>query len=248
MASLENKIRFGHLDYPSFIVAGPQGSGKTHYARLLMEHFTRMAVFQKIIVMTATPYDRDLLITSHTNLVQMDLSVENIEAVVEFQEMVRQEGGRYPCLLVLDDWTALIPPSAKVFKKLASFSRHLELSVLYVVQNITNNVPTPIRNACKYWSLFGNLSDSELGMIAEYFPDTSSYRGNLAGFLRAYRDVPPMRFRFVFMSRDFDGDVFFCAPCKDDVLAIKPLPKRRVRTRHDVARARIAHALRSASH
>lgn len=240
MASLEKSIRIREGDCPSFIIAGPQGSGKTHFTRLLMEHFTRLGTFDRVIVMTATPYDRDLLISTHNNLYQIELSEQNIEAVVEYQELVRSEGAHQSCLLVLDDWTALIRPQAKVFKKLASYSRHLDLSVIYVVQNITNNVPTAIRGSCKYWALFGNLSESELNMISEFFPDTCRFRGQFAAFLQAYREMPPERFRFVWMSRDHDGDVHFCSPCKDDVLTIKPTPQRRRRlTRHELARMRV---------
>lgn len=230
--------------YPSFIVAGSQASGKTHFARLLMEHVTAHDYYDRICVLTATPYDRDLLIESHDSLCQVPLTVANIEALIEYQEELRTLGIPRSMLIVLDDWTAQIPASAPIFKTLASYSRHLYISVIYIVQNIVSNVPTAIRSNAQFWFAFGQLADNDLNVFTSHFPDSSRYRGNLPLFAREYRSLPRRRYQFLFLSRDIDGDCFFIQPTKD-VFALVPIQRPRTqRTALQRARARARHIAR----
>lgn len=217
--------RFRPHECPSWIIAGSQNSGKTFFVRKLVREIHKH--YNQVVVISGTPYNNfifddigipNLVTLSFSEIGEDGLPVNNgseyLKRIFTFQNQSRMEGLNYKTLLILEDFTAYVTIKDKTYKELASFSRHIGLSVIYITQGLSNNIPTAVRNNSANWVIFNGLSKPELEGISNYFPAHCKY--NTSGFSTFYYDYnikTSKRFSFFVMLRnEMDNNLIFCRP------------------------------------
>lgn len=216
--------RFHPERCPSFILAGSQGTGKTHFCRQLVRKIHKY--YNQTVLISGTPYNShvfdDLGIPNLTTLAFEELDDEGeavnngpeyLKRIFRFQNECKKNGVDYRTLLILEDFTNYISVKDKTYKALASFSRHIGLSVIYICQGVSNNIPTAVRNNSQVWVVFNGFSKPELEGISGYFPTGCKY--SLSGFSTFYYDYTkkskPYSF-FVLLRNETKDNLIFCRP------------------------------------
>lgn len=211
----------------SWIIAGCQNSGKTFFTRQLVKKIHKH--YNQVVLISGTPYNNDMFdgmgIPSLTCLsfeeigedgLPVNRGSEYLQKLFTYQNQCKMQGVDYRTLLILEDFTAYIMPKDKTYKQIASFSRHIGLSVIYICQGVSNNIPTAIRNNCANWVIFNGLSRNELEGISAYFPARCKY--NTLGFSSFYYDYNTLSAKrysfFVMLRNEMDNNLIFCQPLK----------------------------------
>jgi hypothetical protein len=152
------KIKINQIDditFPSHhLVCGPTMSGKSLLVRwMIYKRFHKK--FDAIYVLSGSMFNEDYDFVPEdykcNNVVEMNLLITGI---LKTQEEIKRSGEVLPSILIiLDDIVGVIDRSSKMditpFELLYSRGRHLNISVIAIIQNITLLTPT-IRLNAKY--------------------------------------------------------------------------------------------------
>ncbi len=131
------------LDFPSnVIICGVTNSQKTTVALHILRNNYKN--FNRILVATTTDDDYKKILDK--DKIIMNPKIENIEDILKYQNRHKKT----KTLLILDDLIGSVNMGRNnIFDRIASTSRHMNLSVIFIVQHITS-ISTVIRNNSKY--------------------------------------------------------------------------------------------------
>lgn len=228
---MANLARNVGLDYNALLI-GLTGSGKSYFTALMV--MSRVNEYDRIVLMTSKTADNILyrIGAGNKKFCYIDYSVVVLEQIWEMLVQCRNVGRPMKILLVLDDILGnldlksssktFVGPDGKkknIWQLLASQSRHMGLTVWFLLQTLTTSVIPAIRLNSRYHFYFSGLNVSQLKACYEYLPGTSNYE-NFEDFKRDYshytRAIP---YAFVFNDRSItnrDKNLFFCNPIKYD--------------------------------
>lgn len=240
--------RFHPENCPSWILAGSQRSGKTTFCRKLVREIHKY--YNQVILISGTPYNNhifnDIGIPNLTTLSFEEVDDEGeainrgpeyLKKIFQFQNGCKKDGVDYRTLLIMEDFTNYISVKDKTYKALASFSRHIGLSVIYICQTVSSNIPTCIRNNAQIWVVFSGLAKPELEGISGYFPAGSKY--NFSGFSSFHYD-------YNIKSKPFSFFVMLRNETKDNLIFCRPLEKHGRLNIREERTATVSHLIRQA--
>lgn len=125
------------------LVCGPTEAGKTNAVKQIVKSIAHK--FHYIIVFCPTARlnrDYDFLPKSYI----CDYSRELLEAIIEKQNQYKEKGKDIHCLLIFDDIVGRVKThNNELFDQLATSSRHSNISLIYITQQVTK-ISTTIRN------------------------------------------------------------------------------------------------------
>lgn len=138
----ENKIMLNKFP-TQILVCGPTEAGKTNAVKHIVRSIAHK--FQYIIVYCPTAKlnkDYDFL----PNKYICDYSKGHLEGIIAKQNEYKAKGKDYHCLIIFDDIVGTIKThNNSIFDQLATSSRHSNISLIYITQQVTK-ISTTIRN------------------------------------------------------------------------------------------------------
>jgi len=141
--------RFLTLELPSLIVvAGQTRTGKSNLVRLLITQACRNGQVNRVIVLCPTAdMSKDYYYIKNKKYVKTDPTKmeEWIKQIYKEQVDLKKQGVSYKTLLILDDVMGHISFGDDIWKQIAGQSRHSELSIIMVLQNISSSIPPPVK-------------------------------------------------------------------------------------------------------
>ena len=131
------------LEFPSnIIICGITNSQKTTIALHILKNNYKN--FNRILVATTTDEDYKKILDKDKIIINP--SIDNIEDILKYQNRHKKT----KTLLILDDLIGSVNMGRnKIFDRIATTSRHMNLSVIFIVQHI-NSISPIIRNNSKY--------------------------------------------------------------------------------------------------
>ena len=152
----------------SFFVAGASGSGKSYFARKLVEN--RDLLFDR-------PFDKVIWVYNHYQDMFTEPSLKDVHFVqgLPFEDFEKQDGQR---LLIIDDHMEAMA-ECKEFTKFITQNRHISVSVLFLTQSLFFKSPVyrcASLNA-NYFILMRMLRDKKqiLTLVHQMFSDNPKY-------------------------------------------------------------------------
>lgn len=152
-------------EYSSCMLIGGQGSGKTHFTKNYIRHCHKS--YTKVLILTGTMFNEEYNdLMELDNIIIQEFSIVGLTDLVNFQIESKKNKKNISWLVVLDDFVSVFDELKKtdrsVFTKLASLSRHLNMSVIYLVQRCSGIIPTSLRQNIYNYVLFQGLPHGEL--------------------------------------------------------------------------------------
>jgi hypothetical protein len=227
--------------HPNIMAVGPQGVGKSVWLAAFLDKY--YAMYDKIYYFCPTMWDfkkryPNLVKVSSFNEKTLGVFVEGMSTLTQNYHKARiaakKTGGKPPkkkrYLLIMDDFLGCIrTTNHPVFRKLASHSRHFNLTCIYLVQYFSASIHVGLRKQMNYYFVFDGLTASDWEHITGCLPVSCEYRGN-AGKLEmdiAEANMPPYSFVGI-KTRGKQAGIEFFKPIVNGRFKLIPL-RRTVR-------------------
>jgi len=163
------------LDRPSvYVIAGPQGSGKSSFVESIMTKGGEAKVFRKVfdLVFYSTPEEVMSSTDNHPfsqhpkERVFHDLSAETFESILEQALAVKDAGGN--SCLILDDWSEELKTKRveHTLRKLIHKHRHYHLQIIITLLTL-KSLPKSLRSMIDAYIIFRPKSMIEIQSFAD---------------------------------------------------------------------------------
>jgi hypothetical protein len=227
--------------HPNIMMVAPQGSGKSVLLDAFMKKYGHM--YDKMYYFCPTMWDfrkkyPNLVKVSSFNEKTLSAFVDGMSTLTQNYHKARiaakKSGDRPPkkkrYLLIMDDFLGCIKTTNHpVFRKLASHSRHFNLTCIYLVQYFSASIHVGLRKQMNYYFVFDGLTESDWEHITGCLPVSCEYRGNASKLEAdlAEMNMPPYSFVGI-KTRGKDAGIEFFKPIVNGRFKLVPL-RRSVR-------------------
>lgn len=158
MTSLPNII------LPSNILfVGMTGSGKTYCFKELYRRNWKNQMNLTYLISPTAPYSKDYegLIDDQFILSDVSIAPAKIQEIFEFCKQQKLKNKNFHVMLIIDDSLGVIDFTANYFCNMLATSRHVNLTVVLMMQNLTKYLSPTLRNNVSY-IFINRLSDSNI--------------------------------------------------------------------------------------
>ena len=168
----------------NILFCGMTNSGKTYCFRQLYTLYWKKQIKLTYVISTTAEYSGDYKTIVKDRYILSDMSLANgkIAEIRRFCESQRKKGKNYPVMLVIDDCLGVINFNTPEFANLFAISRHINLTIVLMMQNLTKFMQPALRNNLSYIYI-NKLSDSNLKCLYELCDCWETY-GDMRLFLR----------------------------------------------------------------
>jgi len=181
-----DKIKHLQLKHPfTCVISGPTGSGKTLLVQRILKHR------KHLIHRDSHKPLKILWAYGQFQKAYLNLQCEYFEGVPKKDDLLK----RKPDILVLDDLMQEIKNNPDVMNLFTTYSHHLNMSVIFIVQNLFFSSPTmrTISLNAQYMFLMKNPRDkSQISCLARQI-----YPGKTPYFIEAYQDATSRPFSYL---------------------------------------------------
>lgn len=146
----------------NILFIGMTGSGKTYLFKQLYSKWKSEIKLTYLISPTA-PYsgDYDGLIDDQYILTDMKLAKSKIQEIFEFCKSQKLKRKNFQVMLIIDDSLGVINFNEDYFANMMATSRHVNLTIVLMMQNLTKYLSPTLRNNLSYIYI-KRCSDSNL--------------------------------------------------------------------------------------
>lgn len=168
----------------NILFIGKTNSGKTYCFKKLYQQYWQNKIKLTYVISTTAEFsgDFDGLIKDKYILSDMRLASAKIKEIRKFCESQRKKSRSYPVMLVIDDCLGVINFNSPEFCNLFAIARHINLTIVLMMQNLTKFLCPTLRNNLGY-IFINKLSDNNLKCLYELTENWENY-GNMKTFLR----------------------------------------------------------------
>lgn len=175
----------------NILFVGMTGSGKTYCFKQLYKEWKKDIKLTYIISPTA-PYsgDYDEFNQNHI-LSDINLAKAKIIEIFEFCKKQKLKKNTYNVMLVIDDSLGILNFNENYFCNLLATSRHVNLTVVIMMQNLTRFLSPTLRNNISY-IFINRLSDSNIDCLYSlcgYWDSRKELKEFLRENLRDYQTI-----------------------------------------------------------
>ena len=158
-----------NVQLPSNILwLGMTGSGKTYAFREMYRKYWKHKVKLTYLISPTAIYsgDFDGIIEDKYILTDMDLAKSKIQEIRKFCEQQKLKKRNYPVMLVIDDGLGVVDFNEPYFCNLIAMSRHINLTIVILIQNLTRFLSPTLRNNLSY-IFIAKIADSNYKCLFE---------------------------------------------------------------------------------
>lgn len=181
------KLPIDEVKLPANILfCGMTGSGKTYCFRELYKKYWKSHLKLTYVICPTAEFSRDYddVIKNKAKYVLTDMNMAEykIAEIRKLCEAMCRKNKNYPVMLIIDDCLGVIDFNSKAFCNLFAVSRHINLSIVLMMQNLTKFLCPTLRNNLSY--IFVNkISDGNLKCLYELAGQWDDY-GTMKVYLR----------------------------------------------------------------
>lgn len=209
-----------HKDFWNAIVCAPQKSGKTYFIKKMFEKY--YSFYDGIFV--CTPHDDNPLLKikvpdpqNPKKLVyatkHLKCDDDEVASFVQLCHEGRQQGIDFKIMIIFDDYLGFLTLKGKksaYITKLASSSRHMKISTIWITQSWTDNLSTALKASCRHLFLMPRLPESQIESISGILPQCEF--SNYQQFYNEYKKLTGS-YNFIYINKNGDTKkaVYFCS-------------------------------------
>jgi GTPase SAR1 family protein len=161
---METKVIFPKIRLPSIsIFYGKPRSGKTYLMKRIIEDLSRRRQYDKIIIISPTAFTGQWD-NIDTRYLWDELDEVRIYKIIDLQKTRADRGEEHRLLLVLDDCVGSANFRSNLFRRLATSSRHYNMSIMLSSQHL-KCVPPVLRTCCDYSFIFHNSNKNDIDAV-----------------------------------------------------------------------------------
>jgi len=153
-----------NISIPSNILfLGMTGSGKTYCFKKLYNKYWKSKTDLTYLISPTAPYSGDYegIIKDEFILSDMSNAKNKIIEIVEFCKQQKLKKKSFNAMLVIDDSIGVLNFNDDYFANMLATSRHINLTVVIMMQNLTKYLSPTLRNNLSY-IFINRISDSNL--------------------------------------------------------------------------------------
>ena len=175
------------------LFVGATNSGKTYCFKYMYRKYWRNQVKMTYLISPTAEISGDFegLISDKYILSDMKLASFKIQEIAEFCHSQKLKKKHYPVMLIIDDCLGVVDFNSKEFCHLMAMSRHINLTIVLMMQNLTRYMSPSLRNNLSY--IFVNrMADSNVKCLYELcgcWPRIADLRTYLQANLINYQTV-----------------------------------------------------------
>lgn len=155
------------IQIPSNILfLGMTGSGKTYCFKKLYNKYWRTNVKLTYVISPTAPYSGDYegIVDDEFILSDMKLAKAKIIEIFEFCKIQKLKCKNFHVMLVIDDGLGVIDFTDNYFCNMLATSRHVNLTVVIMMQNLTKYLSPTLRNNLSY-IFINRIADSNIDCL-----------------------------------------------------------------------------------
>lgn len=158
---------------------GATNSGKTYAFREYYKKYWKHQMRLTYVISPTAIYSDDFkgIIPDKYILSDMTLAKSKIQEIAEFCKTQKLKDKNYPVMLVIDDGLGVVNFNEAYFCNLIAMSRHINLTIVIMMQNLTKYLSPALRNNLGY-IFTSKIADANLKCLYE-----------LAGCWESYNDM-----------------------------------------------------------
>lgn len=147
---------------------GMTNSGKTYAFREYYKAYWKNKVRLTYVISPTALYSGDFtnVVADKYILTDMDLAKNKIIEITEFCKQQKLKCKDYPVMLVIDDGLGVINFNENYFCNLIAMSRHINLTIVIMMQNLTKYLSPSLRNNLSY-IFVSRIADANLKCLFE---------------------------------------------------------------------------------
>lgn len=131
---------------------GMTNSGKTYAFREYYKAYWKNKMRLTYVISPTALYSGDFtgVVSDKYILTDMELAKNKIIEISDFCKQQKLKGKDYPVMLVIDDGLGVINFNENYFCNLIAMSRHINLTIVIMMQNLTKFLSPALRNNLSY--------------------------------------------------------------------------------------------------
>lgn len=161
------------------------GYSKTYTFRWMYHKYWRNKFKMTYVICPTAEFshDYDTVVKDKYMLTDMSLAEGKIDEIRKFCENQCRKNRKYATMLIIDDCLGVLQFNSPKFCNLFAMSRHINLTIVLMMQNLTKFMSPTLRNNLGY-IFVGRISDSNLKCLFE-LADWDNYN-EMKEYLRRY--------------------------------------------------------------
>lgn len=147
----------------NILFLGMTGSGKTYCFKKLYQKYWKHKVDLTYLISPTAPYSGDYegIIKDQYILSDMTNAPNKIREIVDFCKQQKLKKKSFSVMLIIDDALGVINFNDDYFANMLATSRHINLTVVLMMQNLTKYLSPTLRNNLSY-IFINKIADSNI--------------------------------------------------------------------------------------